>query len=100
MDVGDAVGGEEGEAWYSGSSVSDLIEESLSEDGSARDGGGGGGGVAGRKRELPITEESSLADIRKFVRDYQMTHKVKTSGPGRTKAAIFKDVAAVWLGEH
>jgi hypothetical protein len=39
----------------------------------------------------------SLAEIREFVRRESLDREVKTSGAGRTKQAILKDIAAVWL---
>jgi len=46
---------------------------------------------------LPISEDMSLADIRKFIREQRLEDDVKTSGAGRTKAAILQDVARIWL---
>jgi hypothetical protein len=63
-------------------------------------GAGGGRGDGGRGaggRELPISEAMSLAEIREFVRRESLDREVKTSGAGRTKQAILKDIAAVWL---
>jgi hypothetical protein len=58
----------------------------------------GGKGVRGAGgRELPISEAMSLAEIREFVRRESLDLEVKTSGAGRTKQAILKDIAAVWL---
>ena len=54
-----------------------------------------GRGAGGR--ELPISEDMSLAEIREFVRRESLDLEVKTSGTGRTKQAILKDVAAVWV---
>ncbi len=46
---------------------------------------------------LPISEDMSLADIRKFIREQRLEDDVKTSGAGRTKVAILQDVARIWL---
>jgi len=52
---------------------------------------GGGSG------KLPISASMSLAEIREFLRRESLDSEVKTSGAGRTKQAILKDAAAVWL---
>ena len=46
--------------------------------------------------ELPISTKSSLADIRAFVSENGLD--VKTSGPGRTKAAIISEVESLFSG--
>ena len=49
-----------------------------------------------RAAELPISESSSLAELRAFVKEQGL--EVKTSGPGRSKAVIYSDVMAL-VGE-
>lgn len=44
--------------------------------------------------ELPLTESSTLAELRAFVKAEGLD--VKTSGPGRNKAAIYQDVVTIW----
>jgi len=44
--------------------------------------------------ELPVSEGSSLAELRAFVKAEGLD--VKTSGAGRNKAAIYEDVVRLW----
>lgn len=46
-----------------------------------------------RAAELPISESSSLAELREYIAEQGLD--VKTSGPGRSKAVIYNDVLAM-----
>lgn len=74
------------------------MRSSTSEDGVSGVQGDGAQALSGAAgRALPISEDMSLADIRRFIRDERLEQEVKTSGAGRTKAAILQDVARIWL---
>ena len=86
---GEGAGDEEDETWFSGSSVSEMLDEAVVSSGDQHGENAGAG--------LPLSERASLAEIRRFIREHQLTEKVKTSGTGRTRKVIYAELAALWI---
>ena len=69
--------------------MSEMLDEAVVSSGDQHGENAGAG--------LPLSERASLAEIRRFIREHQLTEKVKTSGTGRTKKVIYAELAALWI---